>query len=53
MEFFWLFRCFGLNGESSVPYRLLIAPQPRRSLAVAPLIADQRCYGEAPARPAG
>ena len=26
-------------------YRLLIAPQPRRSLTVAPLIADQRCYG--------
>ena len=27
-------------------------PEPRRSLAVAPLIGDKRCYGETPARPA-
>ena len=27
----------------------VIQPEPRRSLAVAPLIANQRCYGETPA----
>jgi len=28
-------------------------PEPPRSLAVAPLIGDKRCYGEAPVGPAG
>ena len=30
-----------------------VSPDTRRSLAVAPLIPDQRCYGETPASLAG
>jgi hypothetical protein len=32
--------------------RAAAPPEPHRSLPVAPLIGDQRCYGEAPVRPA-
>ena len=44
-----------VNPESSLPHaRTTVAPPgPHRSLPVAPLIGDKRCYGEATVRPPG
>ena len=46
---FWLFAAFGVMGDiTSAPARLTgTTPYPHRSLPVAPLIGNQRCYGEA------
>ena len=41
-------RCFRWNSVT-LPNRWLVPGEYRRSLPVAPLIADQRCYGETPA----
>jgi hypothetical protein len=39
-----------MRGTASHAARLpVVPPEMRRSLPVTPLIADQRCYGEAPA----
>jgi len=38
------------RGGGHLPSLTGVSPDTRRSLAVAPLIGDKRCYGEAPAR---
>src|ERR1039458_8093252 len=46
-------RCLRSNGGSSIlcpADNSVASPEPRRNLAVVPLIADQRYYGEATAR---
>jgi hypothetical protein len=40
--------CRFRGNSVTLPNRWRTAGEPRRSLPVAPLIADQRCYGEAP-----